>query len=240
MGVKQSICHKLGQYASEVYGTVFTVSDWCYSHRNQTPPKVTDRRKARAVRISECCPGSPALEAESGVPANSWRVHGRPLCCTAGTVACLDMLNFLQFGGHEKARDVAAGTLQYAKACTREPLLRNCALISERLLPKQSEVLCCDWPSSQLKDSKRTATLSGASKPDCSSAEVVLMHYDLWHRGGANVSSDGIRYMFKFQPLRRVSPRPRHGPTTTTLLVVRQRETWGFRGMLSSSTIIII
>ena len=29
------------------------------------------------------------------------------------------------------------------------------------------------------------------------------MHYDLWHRGGANISSNGIRYMFKFQLLGR-------------------------------------
>ncbi|CAE7946198.1 unnamed protein product, partial [Symbiodinium sp. KB8] len=32
------------------------------------------------------------------------------------------------------------------------------------------------------------------------------MHYDLWHRGGANISSDGIRYMFKFQFSRMLSP----------------------------------
>ena len=39
--------------------------------------------------------------------------------------------------------------------------------------------------------------------------QVVLMHYDLWHRGGANIS-DGIRYMFKFQPLgpSRVANKP--------------------------------
>ncbi|CAE6922030.1 unnamed protein product [Symbiodinium natans] len=39
----------------------------------------------------------------------------------------------------------------------------------------------------------------------CSAGTVVLMHYDLWHRGGANIS-DGIRYMFKFQFSRMLSP----------------------------------
>lgn len=40
----------------------------------------------------------------------------------------------------------------------------------------------------------------------CSAGTVVLMHYDLWHRGGANISSNGIRYMFKFQFSRMLSP----------------------------------
>lgn len=41
----------------------------------------------------------------------------------------------------------------------------------------------------------------------CRAGSVFLIHYDLWHRGGANVSQDGLRFMFKFQ-FSRLAPPP--------------------------------
>jgi len=40
----------------------------------------------------------------------------------------------------------------------------------------------------------------------CCAGTVVLIHYDLWHRGAANVTMAGVRFMFKFQFSRMVSP----------------------------------
>jgi len=42
----------------------------------------------------------------------------------------------------------------------------------------------------------------------CKAGSVFLIHYDLWHRGSANVSEGGIRLMFKFQ-FSRMAPLPR-------------------------------
>jgi hypothetical protein len=40
----------------------------------------------------------------------------------------------------------------------------------------------------------------------CQAGTVVLIHYDIWHRGAANNSENGVRYMFKFQFMRMTSP----------------------------------
>mmetsp|Transcript_98590 Transcript_98590/g.307617 ORF Transcript_98590/g.307617 Transcript_98590/m.307617 type:complete len:693 (-) Transcript_98590:68-2146(-) len=40
----------------------------------------------------------------------------------------------------------------------------------------------------------------------CRAGTVVIIHYDLWHRGAANVSESGVRFMFKFQFARMLSP----------------------------------
>mmetsp|Transcript_2441 Transcript_2441/g.4824 ORF Transcript_2441/g.4824 Transcript_2441/m.4824 type:complete len:685 (+) Transcript_2441:73-2127(+) len=40
----------------------------------------------------------------------------------------------------------------------------------------------------------------------CRAGTVVLIHYDIWHRGAANRSENGLRFMFKFQFSRTVSP----------------------------------
>eukprot|EP00930_Biecheleria_cincta_P084710 TRINITY_DN74159_c0_g1_i1.p1 TRINITY_DN74159_c0_g1~~TRINITY_DN74159_c0_g1_i1.p1 ORF type:complete len:647 (+),score=96.37 TRINITY_DN74159_c0_g1_i1:68-2008(+) len=40
----------------------------------------------------------------------------------------------------------------------------------------------------------------------CRAGTVALIHYDLWHRGAANNTDDGIRFMFKFQFTRMISP----------------------------------
>uniref|UniRef100_A0A7S2DIS9 Phytanoyl-CoA dioxygenase n=1 Tax=Octactis speculum TaxID=3111310 RepID=A0A7S2DIS9_9STRA len=41
---------------------------------------------------------------------------------------------------------------------------------------------------------------------ECTAGSVVLIHYDLWHRGPANVTTNQCRYMFKFQFSRLTSP----------------------------------
>lgn len=40
----------------------------------------------------------------------------------------------------------------------------------------------------------------------CRAGTIVLIHYDIWHRGAANFSTDGVRFMFKFQFSRMLSP----------------------------------
>ncbi|CAE8647502.1 unnamed protein product, partial [Polarella glacialis] len=40
----------------------------------------------------------------------------------------------------------------------------------------------------------------------CPAGTIILIHYDLWHAGTANVSEDCVRFMFKFQFSRMVSP----------------------------------
>lgn len=40
----------------------------------------------------------------------------------------------------------------------------------------------------------------------CSAGTVVIVHYDLWHRGAANLAESGVRFMFKFQFSRLISP----------------------------------
>eukprot|EP00746_Dinoflagellata_sp_MGD_P069823 gnl/MRDRNA2_/MRDRNA2_28573_c0_seq1.p1 gnl/MRDRNA2_/MRDRNA2_28573_c0~~gnl/MRDRNA2_/MRDRNA2_28573_c0_seq1.p1 ORF type:complete len:612 (-),score=116.09 gnl/MRDRNA2_/MRDRNA2_28573_c0_seq1:59-1894(-) len=40
----------------------------------------------------------------------------------------------------------------------------------------------------------------------CRAGTVVLIHYDLWHRGAANLSNASVRFMFKFQFARMISP----------------------------------
>eukprot|EP00933_Yihiella_yeosuensis_P005049 TRINITY_DN109467_c0_g1_i1.p1 TRINITY_DN109467_c0_g1~~TRINITY_DN109467_c0_g1_i1.p1 ORF type:complete len:661 (+),score=110.38 TRINITY_DN109467_c0_g1_i1:246-1985(+) len=52
----------------------------------------------------------------------------------------------------------------------------------------------------------------------CKAGTVVLMHYDMWHRGGANFSADKVRYMFKFQFSRLVSPSRSLRPWTPSSL----------------------
>mmetsp|Transcript_15151 Transcript_15151/g.38955 ORF Transcript_15151/g.38955 Transcript_15151/m.38955 type:complete len:609 (-) Transcript_15151:252-2078(-) len=43
--------------------------------------------------------------------------------------------------------------------------------------------------------------------PQCAAGTVVLIHYDIWHRGPANTAAPpGVRYMFKFQFMRMTSP----------------------------------
>jgi len=39
----------------------------------------------------------------------------------------------------------------------------------------------------------------------CAAGTIALIHYDLWHRGAANMSTD-VRFMFKFQFSRMLSP----------------------------------
>lgn len=40
----------------------------------------------------------------------------------------------------------------------------------------------------------------------CRAGTIVLIHYDLWHRGAANLSDASVRFMFKFQFARMISP----------------------------------
>eukprot|EP00658_Telonema_sp_P-2_P071264 TRINITY_DN60558_c0_g1_i1.p1 TRINITY_DN60558_c0_g1~~TRINITY_DN60558_c0_g1_i1.p1 ORF type:complete len:570 (-),score=52.82 TRINITY_DN60558_c0_g1_i1:21-1730(-) len=64
---------------------------------------------------------------------------------------------------------------------------------------------------SRLSDKETDLVTAWGSEEEflkCEAGSVFLMHYDLWHRGSANTSNDshGVRFMFKFQFLRTVSP----------------------------------
>jgi len=66
---------------------------------------------------------------------------------------------------------------------------------------------CGRWKDKELDQGVPARYWHLQEKPlTCRAGTIVLMHYDLWHRGPANVSSDGIRFMFKFQFSRMVSP----------------------------------
>jgi len=76
---------------------------------------------------------------------------------------------------------------------------------------KKGSFGCGRWKEKDLEEGVPAIHWHLQEKPlVCRAGTIVLMHYDLWHRGPANVSSDGIRFMFKFQFSRMVGPSHLH------------------------------